>query len=322
MLKVSKAEKKIFAYITIFAIAIGIVLVFLVVKNGNTTDEPVSRVQAMGYTLGESETEEVVTTAETTVTTEATTTTTEVTTAETEPIETTIVTTEPLNETVIDHSNISRATLPSAHCQEVANLKQTNSDTRGWVSISNTNISYAFTQGLDNSYYLTHDFYKNESHSGWVFMDYMGTFDDDGQQSDLITLYGHNMADGSMFATLKKYRDNADFYQANPIITLSSVNGYKYYKIFAYMVCNGSSSSDFKFWNYSDLSDPNTFYYYVNSAFNKSKIITGVDVQYGDKILALSTCNSGSSSNTDRFVVLARMVRDGEDIYEGCYRVR
>lgn len=290
----------------IFVAVIIIMIVFITFKN-KTDTQPVTRMEAIGYS----------TTIETTTTTIATTTSIETTTT----TETT-TTKEPLIQTAIDYSNISRASLPNAYCEKVANLKNDNPDTRGWISISNTNINYAFTQTEDNSFYLDHDFYGNESHAGWVFMDFRNTFDDNGQQSDVVTLYGHNMANGSMFSTLKKYRDNSDFYEANPIITISSANGYKYYKIYAYMICNGLEGSDFEFWNYSDLSDPNDFYYYVNKAFNKSLIITGVDVQYGDKLLTLSTCNTGSSTNHDRFVVLARMVRDGEDIYEGCYRIR
>jgi len=300
-------KKKIVIDVVVFIIIISLMLTLLMLKDKNNTQQ-VSRMESVGYSnyeldIGDSK----------------------ISTATTSPpiTETTYIeTTESLNETIIDHSNIQRASLPSDYSSEVANLKNSNADTRGWVGISNTNISYAFTQTDDNAFYLDHDFYGNESGAGWVFMDYRGTFDDNGQQSDVITLYGHNMANGSMFSTLKKYRDNPDFYETNPIITLSSSNGYKYYKIFAYMVCYGREGSDFEFWKYSDLSDPNTFYDYVNKAFNKSLIITGINVQYGDKIVALSTCNTGSSSNHDRFVVLARMVRDGEDIYEGCYRIR
>ncbi|MCC8069498.1 MAG: class B sortase [Ruminococcus sp.] len=308
-------RKKIVTDALLFTIIVIVMVAFIFFKNRMDT-QPVTRMEAIGYsntTTTESTTTEITTTTVTTVTTET----------ETETTSETVATTlEPLVEYVADHSNISRASLPSAYSEKVANLKNDNSDTRGWISISNTNISYAFTQTTDNSFYLSHDFYGNESNSGWIFMDCYGTFDDNGQQSDLITLYGHNMANGSMFSTLKKYRDDSDFYEKNPIITLSSSNGYSYYKIYAYMICNGLEGSDFEFWKYSDLSDPNTFYYYVNKAFNKSLIITGVDVQYGDKLLTLSTCNTGSSTNHDRFVVLARMVRNGEDIYEGCYRVR
>lgn len=296
--------------------AVLVVVACMVVLNlMNGREEPTStRMEAVGYSIGTSGT------TVTTVTTVTTTTTTEATTtleSETTPEETT----EPLVPTVVDHSSISRASLPSAHSSEVANLKSSNPDTKGWISLSNTSISYAFTQTDNDSYYLDHDFYGNEDGAGWIFIDYRASFDDDGQQSDVVTFYGHNMANGSMFATLKKYRDNPDFYEANPIITVSYPNGYSYYKVFAYMVCNGLEGSDFEFWKYSDLSNPDDFYYYVNSAFNKSMVVTGVDVQYGDKLIALSTCNSGSSSNHDRFVVLARKVRDGEDLYEGCYRV-
>lgn len=307
--------KKILLDVLIFVLIIATMIIFLIFKQ-HQQEEPVTRMESIGYCIGDSEPIE---TESTTVTTTSPVTTT-ITTTATES--TTKVTTEPLIPTVIDYSNISRANLPSSYCDKVYSLKESNPDTKGWISISNTNISYAFTQTDNNSFYLDHDFYGNEDHAGWVFMDYRNSFDDNGQQSDVITLYGHNMANGSMFSTLKKYRDNPDFYESNPIITVSSVNGYKYYKIFAYMVCYGKEGSDFEFWKYSDLSNPDDFYYYVNSAFRKSKIITGVDVQYGDKLMALSTCNSGSSSNHDRFVVLARMVRDGEDIYEGCYRVR
>jgi sortase B len=316
-----KTDKKLVLDIVLFAIVIATALILIVLKQ-NEDEQPVTRMDAVGYSIGDSTPEET-----TITTTESTTpvTTTTVTTVETTIATTTeevITTTAPLVEDVIDHSNIKRASLPAEHCSDVVNLKSQNPDTRGWISLSNTSISYAFTQGQDNDYYLEHDFNGNESSSGWVFMDCNATFDDNGQQSDVITFYGHNMANGSMFATLKKYRDNADFYETNPIITLSSTNGYKYYKIFAYMVCNGLSGSDFEFWKYTNFNSVDDFNYYVSSAFRKSKIITGVDVQYGDKIIALSTCNSGSSSNHDRFVVLARMVRDGEEIYSGCYRVR
>lgn len=307
------SNKKLIIDSLIFIVILVIVMIFLSFKDSSNS-QSVARIKSIGYstTIGNSST------TTTTIDTSTKLTTT------LDTISTTTITTtlESLVEFSRDYSSIARASLPSDYCNKVYNLKYDNPDTRGWITITNTNINYAFTQSEDNYFYLDHDFYGNEDHSGWVFMDFRNSFDDNGQQSDVLTLYGHNMANGSMFSTLKKYRDNSDFYEANPIITISSVNGYKYYKIYAYMICNGLEGSDFEFWKYSDLSDPNDFYYYVNRAFDKSLIITGVDVQYGDKLLALSTCNTGSSTNHDRFVVLARMVRDGEDIYEGCYRVK
>jgi sortase B len=129
------------------------------------------------------------------------------------------------------------------------------------------------------------------------------------------------MADGSMFSNLKKYRDNYSFYDTNPIVEIYNSYSVEYYKIFAFLVVNGNGGSDFEFWKYNDLSDPDVFNFYVDTSRNKSLIDTAVDVQYGDKILALVTCNSGSSSNNDRFMVVARKLRDGEELYDGCYRI-
>lgn len=301
-----RSNKKLIIDALIFIIILVVVVIFLSFKDSSNS-QSVARIKSIGYsaTIGTSSNTIVDTSTKLTTT-----------------LDTITTTLAPLVEYTRNYSSIARASLPSDYCNKVYNLKYDNPDTRGWITITNTNINYAFTQSEDNNFYLNHDFYGNEDYSGWVFMDFRNSFDDDGQQSDVLTLYGHNMADGSMFSTLKKYRDNSDFYEANPIIMISSVNGYKYYKIYAYMICNGLEGSDFEFWKYSDLSDPNDFYYYVNRAFDKSLIITGVDVQYGDKLLALSTCNTGSSTNHDRFVVLARMLRDGEDVYEGCYRIR
>lgn len=308
-------------YIVFFVISIMAICILLILKiNSKDFDYDTTMLATIGtseeYTIGYSET--ITTTTQTYTTTSVPVTTMQ----EVSSVTTTTTTTSPLVEDSIANTNPSRATLPNGRSSQVADLKQSNPDTRGWIALTNTNISYAFTQQDNNDFYLDHDFDGNSSYAGWVFMDYRGTFDDNGQQSDVVTIYAHNMANGSMFSTLKRYRDNGDFYNANPIITVSSSNGVAYYKIFSYMVCNGLEGSDFEYWKFSDLSDPNDFYYFVNKAFSKSLIVTGVDLQYGDKIMALSTCNTGSTTNHDRFVVMARLVRDGEDLYSGCYRIR
>ena len=236
-----QSNKKLIIDSLIFIVILVIVMIFLSFKDSSNS-QSVARIKSIGYstTIGNSST----------TTTTIDTSTKLTTTLDTISTTTTTITTtlESLVEFSRDYSSIARASLPSDYCNKVYNLKYDNPDTRGWITITNTNINYAFTQSEDNYFYLDHDFYGYEDHSGWVFMDFRNSFDDNGQQSDVLTLYGHNMANGSMFSTLKKYRDNSDFYEANPIITISSVNGYKYYKIYAYMICNGLEGSDFEFW--------------------------------------------------------------------------
>ena len=195
-----------------------------------------------------------------------------------------------------------------------------NSDTVGWIRISGTVIDYPITQTGDNDYYIDKDFYGNPDPAGWVFMDYRC-----GIRSDYFTdntlLYGHNMASGVMFSDLKNYERYADFYERNPIVEVSSLTTDYQYKIFAFMPCNGVHGSDFEFWNYIFFSrekEPDwTLREYLSKIDAKSLITTNVDLREDDKYLALSTCYGGDTSDPTRFVVLARMVRPGEDPYEG-----
>ena len=194
-----QSNKKLIIDSLIFIVILVMVMIFLSFKDSSNS-QSVARIKSIGYstTIGNSST------TTTTIDTSTKLTTT------LDTISTTTITTtlESLVEFSRDYSSIARASLPSDYCNKVYNLKYDNPDTRGWITITNTNINYAFTQSEDNYFYLDHDFYGNEDHSGWVFMDFRNSFDDNGQQSDVLTLYGHNMANGSMFSTLKKYRDN------------------------------------------------------------------------------------------------------------------
>lgn len=197
--------------------------------------------------------------------------------------------------------------------------KQSNSDTVGWIRISNTVIDYPLVRASENDYYVYRDFYGNENPAGWIFMDYRCLMEPDFI-SDNVLLYGHNMADGSMFSDIKNYQRYESFYEENPIVEVSSLYADYQYKIFAFMLCNGVKGSDFEFWNYTVFQSDDSEWslpYYLSKIDEKSLIQTNVDVRDGDKLLLLSTCANGDTTDPTRFVVLARMVRPGEDAYEG-----
>ncbi|MGG7060127.1 hypothetical protein ACQPUY_15440 [Clostridium nigeriense] len=50
-------------------------------------------------------------------------------------------------------------------------LKELNSDYIAWLYIPNTNISYPIVKGTYNSFYLNHNFLKEESKAGSIFID-------------------------------------------------------------------------------------------------------------------------------------------------------
>lgn len=99
-----------------------------------------------------------------------------------------------------------------------------NADYIGWIYYEDGNISYPICQSNadDPSYYLTHTFLKENNASGCVFIDY-----NVGQNfTDRNTyLFGHNMADGSMFGSLKKIYNNPAEKMNNPYFYIFLKNG-------------------------------------------------------------------------------------------------
>lgn len=92
-----------------------------------------------------------------------------------------------------------------------AGLYAINHDYMGWLyiddEIADIHISYPFVQGETNSEYLKTTLEGEKNAAGAVFAD----FNTPGDFSTHHTiLYGHNMLDGSMFSSLKRYRGTAE----------------------------------------------------------------------------------------------------------------
>lgn len=83
-----------------------------------------------------------------------------------------------------------------------------NSDFVGWIH--STEVSLPIVKSADNEYYLSHNFDKEVSKYGSIFLDYrLNTTD------DVLMLYGHNAIGGVMFGSLKNYLSKSnreDFY--------------------------------------------------------------------------------------------------------------
>ena len=77
-------------------------------------------------------------------------------------------------------------------------LKKQNSDTIAYLKVNNIEVDYVVVKGQDNDYYLNHNFNKDYNVAGWIFADYKNKFD--GTDKNIV-IYGHNMQDGSMFAS-------------------------------------------------------------------------------------------------------------------------
>ena len=187
-----------------------------------------------------------------------------------------------------------------------------NADTIGWINVPRTDVDYPIVLGDDNEYYLDHDFDHKSEREGAVFMDFRNTFGyGDDQQSDNLLIYGHNMARNTMFGSLRKYRQDLEFYREAPFIEIES-NYKKYtYVIFALPITSGSAEAEWRFWDMEDFGDQAAFDDYVAKAREKSLVDIPVDVKYGDKLVTLCTCYSDEDNS--RFLVIGRRLRPGEN---------
>lgn len=143
-------------------------------------------------------------------------------------------------------SNIQAA--PDQEVKEVPDLKvnfkglsSINADVASWIYMPGVDISYPVVRGKDNDYYLQHTFEKNVSLSGAIFMDYQDSPDLVGFNT---FIYGHNMRNGTMFGSLKKYLQDETLIQSAPYFYLYLKDGsVKKYRIFAYYQDDGNSDT-------------------------------------------------------------------------------
>lgn len=120
-------------------------------------------------------------------------------------------------------------------------LSSINADVASWIYMPGVDISYPVVQGKDNDYYLQHTFEKNVSLSGAIFMDYQDSPDLVGFNT---FIYGHNMRNGTMFGSLKKYLQDETLIQSAPYFYLYLKDGsVKKYRIFAYYQDDGNSDT-------------------------------------------------------------------------------
>lgn len=179
-------------------------------------------------------------------------------------------------------------------------LQEINKDTIGWLTVNNTRIDYPVVQAKDNDYYLRRDYYQNKNRHGWIFMDYRNNPD---ELNENTIIYGHNLANQTMFGTLR-YALNSYWYKksANQIITFNTPKENMKFQIFSIYTIPTTN-------DYLDITFPTTDAYqsYIDLVKGRSIYDFNIEVTTGDKILTLSTCANG---NDKRLVIHAKLIKE------------
>lgn len=162
-----------------------------------------------------------------------------------------------------------------------------NPDTVGWIKLEGTKLNYPVMQTPDDpNYYLYRDFDKKDSKRGSI---YAWGDADINKPSDNITIFGHNMADGSMFASLGAYTSK-HAWENNPLLTFDTLDEYHTYKIFAVFKTSANVGQGFSYHKFVDAANEEEFNEFVSTCKDLAFYDTGITPVYGDKLICLSTC--------------------------------
>ena len=184
-----------------------------------------------------------------------------------------------------------------------ADVYALNNDMVGWIKIEGTKIDYPVMQTPNEpNYYLKRDF--NRTYSDWGCL-YVREECDVNTPSDTVTIYGHTMKDGSMFAALHNYT-NQSFYEDHNLIYFDTLTEYHVYEIFAVFKTSANLGAGFRYHIMENAADEKEFNDYVAKCKELAFYDTGITPVYGDKLLLLSTCEY--TLDNGRLVVAARRV--------------
>lgn len=179
-------------------------------------------------------------------------------------------------------------------------LQEVNSEIVAWIYIPGTEISYPVVQGVNNAFYLDHDFEKNYLYSGAIFMD---AYADSSFNDKNTVIYGHNVLYGGMFSELEKYKEAAFFSEHPYIYILTPDLNYRCEIVAMYSAIDTSYSYQTVFNSETEYLDYLAFI--QSSSLHPSEFTVGVE----DKLITLSTCSYEDASIKGlRYVVQAKLV--------------
>ncbi len=187
-------------------------------------------------------------------------------------------------------------------------LYKENRDFIGWLTIEDTLIDYPVMHtphdDENGEYYIHRDFEKQYSAAGLPFIDGNCIIE---HPTDNIIIYGHNMNAGTMFHDIIRY-ESEEFYESHKNFTFDTIYGDGTYEVVAafYGQVLPEESTDFKYYEFVNAGSEEEFMDFVENIKNMSIIDTDVEVEYGDKLVTLSTCAYHVSDG--RFAVIAKKI--------------
>jgi len=166
-----------------------------------------------------------------------------------------------------------------------------------WIRMDGTTLNYPVMYAIDNDYYLDRLPNGKKSSSGSIFIDCRNSPD----FSDKNTMvYGHRMKSGAMFGALK-YFVHQSYYDKHPVVSLFTPKGDFEVQLFAsYSFDQTVEVPPTEFENAEEFDD------FVRNTKRRSTFKSDVEVNYGDRLVTLVTCEY--TFKDGRLIVVGKLV--------------
>lgn len=190
--------------------------------------------------------------------------------------------------------------------EKLEELQKVNSDIVALIEIEGTNINYPVLQCDNNDYYMTHNYKKEYSKDGAIFLD--KAYDWSKPSTNLL-IYGHNnIGSKEMFVELMNYKKES-FYKKHKTIkftTNTEEAEYEIISVFLSRVYYKHETNVFRYYYFIHANSEAEFNNYVSNAKKASLYDIDIAAAYGDQLLTLSTCEY--SQKDGRLAVVARKI--------------
>lgn len=176
-------------------------------------------------------------------------------------------------------------------------------DAYAWIVMTGTNIDYPVMYSDDESYYLYHNYKKEQVKSGSIFLsektrsDYLSNY-------NLVT-YGHDMANGTMYRGIKLWYDSStrNTQAKDMYIYVYNEDGVYIYQLFSAYRATGVDFVREMFYSNSDYKS------WLKSIYRKSVLKNKFSYDADTRIITMVTCTNAHDAPDERYVVHGIMVK-------------
>lgn len=187
-----------------------------------------------------------------------------------------------------------------------------NEDVIGMIRIKDSVLYHPIMRSeYQEDFYLNHDLNKEYNSHGVPFVSLESKLNKEGN----TVIYGHNirLKTRDVFCDLAYYSD-LDYYKEHPVIEIFTDEGVSKYLIFAYYLVDLSDTDAFLYYESSHFLSMKKFESYMQNVRIRNYLDVPCELQIDDCYITLSSCsNEMHGAGTNRMVVMAKKIEDGED---------